>query len=473
MLNLRGAKALVTGGTLMAARKIDLLLKAGAHVTCFAPELDSEFTEIKKQENFTHITRMPDASDFVGLTIAFGASEDPIPNQLVFDFARAAGVLVNIVDDPMTCDFIMPAIIDRSPIIVAFSSSGAVPVFARTLKARFETMIPKAYGRLAEFSATYRDRVKSEIKTYTGRRRFWEAIVDGDIAEHVFMGKMDEARDLADQLLKDFAADSKHTPKGEVYLVGAGPGDPDLLTFRALRLMQKCDVVLYDRLLGEDILSLVRREAERVYVGKMNKDHALPQEEISELLVKLARQGKRVLRLKGGDPFVFGRGGEEIEKLAAAHIPFQVVPGITAASGVSSYAGIPLTHRDYAQSVAFVTGHTKEDRFNLDLDSLVRPGQTVVVYMGLSSLPQLADAFIEKGASPDLPAAAVSRGTRPGQKVVTGTLSSLPGKVAKAGLESPTLIIIGNVVKLHDQLAWFEENASDEPTLGSGAIQAR
>jgi uroporphyrin-III C-methyltransferase/precorrin-2 dehydrogenase/sirohydrochlorin ferrochelatase len=329
------------------------------------------------------------------------------------------------------------------------------------LKARFETTVPAAYGRLAEFAGEYRDRVKDAIPDMSRRRRFWETMIAGPIAEHLFSGQETEASALMDGLLEEAAKDGDQVPRGEVYLVGTGPGDPDLLTFRALRLMQQADVVLYDRLIGEGILNLVRRDADRIYVGKMKKEHSVSQEEISDMLIRLAKEGKRVLRLKGGDPFVFGRGGEEISCLAEQGINFQVIPGVTAANGCATYAGIPLTHRDHAQGYIVVTGHEKDGQLNLNWDSLIQPRQTVVIYMGLTSLGTIAEGFLENGADPDTPAAIIENGTRADQRVIIGTLGDLSDKATEANVQSPALIIVGSVVTLRDKLSWFasSENA--------------
>jgi len=283
------------------------------------------------------------------------------------------------------------------------------------------------------------------------RMRFWEDVLNGPVAELVLSGQQERAEAV---LQEQLACAPAGTATGEVYLVGAGPGDPDLLTFRALRLMQQADVVLFDRLVTPEILLLVRQDAERIHVGKQRSNHTMPQEEISRLLVALAQQGKRVLRLKGGDPFIFGRGGEEIAELAAAGIPFQIVPGITAASGCAAYAGIPLTHRDHAQSVRFVTGHLRDDSCDLDWPQLVHPGQTLVFYMGLVSLPQICRELMAHGASPTLPIALVQQGTTPQQKVYTGVLRSFADEMAERSVLPPTLIIVGEVVRLHDSLRW-------------------
>jgi len=368
--------------------------------------------------------------------------------------AKAAGVPVNVVDRPELCDFILPAVVDRSPLLIAVSSGGAAPLLTRILKARFETMIPASYGRLAQFAGSYRDRVRATVSRAESRLRFWDRLFDGPIAESLFSGQEEQAASLMETMLSEAANGENTGNDGEVFLVGAGPGDPDLLTFRALRLMQKADVVLYDRLIGDGILNLVRRDAERIYVGKLPKDHTVPQEDISQMLVRLAQEGKRVLRLKGGDPFMFGRGGEEIQALAEHGIPFQVIPGVTAATGSAAYAGIPLTHRDHAQSCVFVTGHAKDGEPDLNWTQLTQSNQTVVIYMGLTQLPGIVAGLLAHGARPDIPAAVVENGTRPGQKVTTSTLKELPDAAKDA--VSPALVIIGDVVLLRNKLSWFK-----------------
>lgn len=454
-LNLKGRRALVLGGGRPAARKAELLLRAGCAITVVAPELAEDFAQLAGREEIDHRQGPLTAGDLESCVIAYGASEDSQANEHLHKLATEAGVPVNVVDRPDLCDFIMPAIVDRAPVLAAVSSGGAAPLLTRHLKARLETAIPAAYGRLARFAGDQRDRVHELIPDAKKRLRFWEAFLTGPVAEYLFSGQDEAAETLLNNMLEEAASDADKPPVGEVYLVGAGPGDPDLLTFRALRLMQQADVVLYDRLIGDGILNLVRRDAERIYVGKMKRDHSLPQEDISRQLVRLAKEGKRVLRLKAGDPFIFGRGGEEIEELTREGIAFQVIPGITAASGCATYAGIPLTHRDHAQACVFVTGHGKDGKLDLNWQTLIQPNQTVVVYMGLSSLPQITAAFIAHGAEAATPAAVIEKGTREGQRVITGDLETLPGKVAAADLEGPALIIIGSVVTLRDNLSWF------------------
>lgn len=455
---------MVVGGGEVAARKTALLLKAGARITVIAPQIGMELQEQlrEQQGNITYRAEAFHAGHLGDAVLAIAATSDPVVNREVSKAAGRRRIPVNVVDNPALCSFIMPSILDRSPVLVAVSSGGASPVLTRLLRARLETLIPSAYGRLAAYAAELRTRVKRSFSHPEARRRFWENILQGPFAEMVLAGKDQAARAYLERALENKDSDDPVQEKaskemqGEVYLVGAGPGDPELLTFRAMRLMQQADVVVYDRLVSPEILDMVRRDAPRIYAGKERSKHVMPQESINELLVRLAKEGKRVLRLKGGDPFIFGRGGEEIETLSGQGIPFQVVPGITAANGAASYAGIPLTHRDYAQSCVFVTGHLKDGSVDLDWPMLARPKQTIVVYMGLLGLPVLCRQLIAHGLSPATPAAIVQQGTTHKQRVLTGTLETLPGLIASAHLVPPTLIIVGEVVKLHQKLAWFE-----------------
>ncbi len=451
-VGVRGRNCIVVGGGEVASRKVGMLLRAGAKVRVIAPELCADLAQQHSRGEIEWAAANFIADDLIAALLVVAATDDAAVNRSVFEAADARNMLVNVVDAPHLCSFIFPSIIDRSPIVVAVSSGGAAPVLARLLRAKLETLIPAGYGRLAALAGAFRERVKQRFGDTRQRRQFWEKVFDGPVAEQVLAGHDAAAHQALEQAL-DARADIP--AQGEVYLVGGGPGDPDLLTFRALRLMQKADVVVYDALISAGVLDLVRREAERIYVGKESNNHTLPQEEINVLLARLALEGKRVLRLKGGDPFIFGRGGEEIETLAEQGISFQVVPGISAANGVSSYAGIPLTHRDYAQSVLFTTGHLRAGALELDWIALCRPRQTVVIYMGLGGLAEICRQLVAHGLTPDLPAAAVMNGTQLDQKVVAGTLQTLPARVAQADLKSPSLIIIGEVVKLRDKLKWF------------------
>jgi uroporphyrin-III C-methyltransferase/precorrin-2 dehydrogenase/sirohydrochlorin ferrochelatase len=447
--NVKKKLCLVVGGGEVAKRKAGVLLEAGARVRVVAPEIA---TELAKQKGVEAVISCFDASHLDGVTLIIAATDDHKVNRQVSELAHQRNIPVNVVDDPELCSFIMPAILDRSPLMVAFSSGGASPVLTRMMRGKLETLIPQNYSRLAAFAERFRESVKQHVTNPAKRRIFWENALEGVVAEKVLTG--DEAS--AEAMLQQMLADEDNIQRGEVYLVGAGPGDPDLLTFRALRLMQKADVVVYDNLVSKPIVDMARRDAERIFVGKKRADHTLRQEEINALLVRLAREGKRVLRLKGGDPFIFGRGGEEIETLAADGIPFQVVPGITAASGVASYAGIPLTHRDYAQSCMFVTGHLKDGTMNLDWDALARPKQTVVVYMGLHGLDTLCGELVKHGMPDTTPIAIVQQGTTRNQRVITGTLATLPAIAEREKPQAPTLIIVGGVVTLREKLAWFK-----------------
>lgn len=464
-LNLKNRTVIVTGSGQQAARRACTALRAGANVTIIADTHSEALDEVSQQSNANvRVGELVD-SDLDGAFIVFAACEDAAQNERVCGLARARGIMVSS-ENWSDCDFTMPSIIDRSPLLVAISSAGTSPLLVRFIAQRLEATIPAAFGHLTRFLGEARHAIAKRMPDRLMRRHFLETLVDGPVADLVLAGDEQRAQTLLEKQADDYAARGP-SDLGEVYLVGGGPGDPDLLTFRALRLMQRADVVVYDRLIGSAIMDLVRPNAERIYVGKKRNDHALPQEEISKLLVRLAREGKRVLRLKGGDPFIFGRGGEEIELLAAEGIPFQIVPGITAASGCASFAGIPLTHRDHAQACVFVTGHTKTGRLSAEWVSLLQPGQTVVIYMGLAYLAELMSDFIAHGADPELPVAIVENGTRPNQKVATGTLSTIAGVASGEGFTGPALIIIGSVVTLRDKLAWF-----NPPSAGDAAATA-
>jgi len=452
-LHLAGRACLVVGGGPVAARKVDRLLAAGGHVTVVAPELCPELDGLRAGGRIEHLARAFEEGDLAGKVLVIAATADREVNAEVSRLAQARQLPVNVVDDPALCSFIMPSIVDRDPVSIAISTGGASPVLARLLRARIEALVPAAYGRLAGVMRDFRARVRERFPDMRVRRRFWEEVLQGPVAEMLFAGREKAALEALERRLES-AEDAPST--GEVYLVGGGPGDPDLLTFRALRLMQQADVVLYDRLVAPAIVDLCRREAERIYVGKERDRHAVPQEEVNGLLVSLAREGKRVLRLKGGDPFTFGRGGEEIDRLSEAGIPFQVVPGITAAAGCAAYAGIPLTHRDYAQSCIFVTAHARDGKMDLNWNALVQPRQTIAVYMGVGTIGLLCQSLVAHGMSAAMPAAIVERGTTERQRVFTGTLESLPSIATRNGVEPPAMLIIGEVVRLHEKLAWYE-----------------
>ncbi|MCU7807581.1 MAG: siroheme synthase CysG [Candidatus Thiodiazotropha sp. (ex Semelilucina semeliformis)] len=451
-LDVKNKPCLVVGGGSVAERKTASLLKSGADVALVAPELTHNLTTWRDMGQLTHQVREFSAQDLDGCHLVIAATDQPAVNRLISELANQQRIPVNVVDQPELCSFILPSVIDRSPVVAAISTGGASPVLARLIRTRLESMIPAGYGRLAELCNRFRQRVKETFAKPADRRLFWERTLESGVAERIFSGHDAEANELMEKALADTRLSQDI---GEVYLVGAGPGDPDLLTFRALRLMQQADVVVYDRLVAKPILELTRHEAEHIYVGKERDKHTMRQEEINKLLASLAKQGKRVLRLKGGDPFIFGRGGEEIDTLAAEGVPFQVIPGITAAAGCASYAGIPLTHRDYAQSVTFVTGHLKDGTMNLNWPMLAQPNQTIVFYMGLVGLPVICRELQHHGAGGDMPIALVQQGTTHKQRVFTGTLETIQQIVEKEKPKPPTLIIVGHVVELQEKLAWF------------------
>ncbi|MDZ7923199.1 MAG: siroheme synthase CysG [Marinagarivorans sp.] len=451
--DLKGKTCLLVGGGTIALRKARLLVKAGAKLRVVAPKIATELQALIESHGGHCLFERYSATHLEAAVLVVSATDIDSVNAKVAKDCNALRLPVNVVDNPALCSIITPAIIDRSPLLIAVTSGGEAPVLARMVRAKLESMLPASYGALAQLASRFRNAVKARFDDGDQRRRFWESTLQGPVAEQVFAGNVQ----LAEQLFEQALVSARDNTQGEVYLVGAGPGDPDLLTFKALRLMQQAEVVLYDRLVSEPILEMVRRDADRIFVGKKRADHALPQQDINQLLVDLAKQGKRVLRLKGGDPFIFGRGGEEIELLAENGINFQVVPGITAASGCAAYSGIPLTHRDHAQSVRFVTGHLKEGSCNLPFQEMTSSNQTLVFYMGLVSLPEICKQLIACGKAPNTPAALIERGTTPDHKVHIGDITSLPKLVKNTEIHAPTLLIIGSVVSLHSKLGWYKQ----------------
>ncbi|MBV1915940.1 MAG: siroheme synthase CysG [Pseudomonadales bacterium] len=453
-LDVKSSVCLIVGGGEVALRKARMLAKSGAQLRVVAPRINLSLSqlvddadcpgEIHEREYLT--------SDLTDVALVVVATDDTQLNIAISCQAKTQKIPVNVVDNPALCSFVFPSVLDRSPLVVAISSGGTSPVLARHLRARLETLIPSGYGKLAQLLGKFREPVKNRFKTLGQRRSFWEKVISGSVTELVLTGRLAEA----EQQLSEWIDGGKVVEQaGEVYLVGGGPGDPDLLTFRALRLMQQADVVLYDRLVSPEVLALVRKDAEQINVGKARDKHTVPQGDINSMLVRLAKEGKKVLRLKGGDPFIFGRGGEELEGLADAGIPFQVVPGITAANGCAAYAGIPLTHRDYAQSVQFVTGHLKNNSIDLHWDELVHENHTVVFYMGLVGLPTICQKLIEHGRDAETPVALVQKGTTDQQKVIVGTLDTIVELVSAEVIRPPTLIIVGGVVNLAGKLSWY------------------
>ena len=478
---LEDRKVLIVGGGEVALRKADLLSRAGACITILAPDISHELQALLTDSKHKFIYKNYNKTYMSGARVIIAATDDETLNHQIHADATELNIPVNVVDTPHLCDFIFPAIIDRNPIVIGISSNGKAPVLARLLRARLETLIPQGYGKLAKLAGEFRSEVKAKIPTLTGRRQFWERAFEGQVSQLMFAGNETEA---AAQLQADLdstaAAISKKSDNadavketdtiastlsdesekelpavGEVYIVGAGPGDPELLTFKALRLMQQADVVFYDALVSPQVLDLCRRDADKVFVGKKRSNHTVAQLGINELLVNHAKQGRRVVRLKGGDPFIFGRGGEEIESLRAHNVPYQVVPGITAANAAASYAGIPLTHRDHSQSVRFVTGFLKAGAPNSNFKNFLNTDETVVFYMGLHSLARLTEGLVDAGRSSETPIAIVSNASMSNQQVLTGTLATIVAKQEQAQLPTPALLIMGDVVSLHHDLAWY------------------
>ncbi|AML59996.1 Siroheme synthase [Serratia rubidaea] len=450
--DLKQRPVLVVGGGEVAARKVELLARAGAEIRIVAQSLSPELEQRRQSGGINWLGQAfaPHQLDEVFLVIA--ATDDAALNAQVYAEADKRRVLANVVDDQPRCSFIFPSIVDRSPLVVAVSSGGKAPVLARMLREKLEALLPASLGTMAQLAGGFRTRVKQQLSSIGARRRFWEKSLNGRFATLAANEQPQQAQQQLEQDLAAFAAGDEAT-QGEIALVGAGPGDVGLLTLRGLQVMQQADVVLYDHLVSDQILDLVRRDAERICVGKRAGAHLVIQEETNRLLVELAQQGKRVVRLKGGDPFIFGRGGEELQVAAAAGIPFQVVPGVTAAAGATAYAGIPLTHRDHAQSVTFITGHCRPDGDGLDWADLARARQTLAIYMGTMKAADISQRLIAHGREAQTPVAVISRGTRADQQVLTGTLQQLEQLAQQAPL--PALLVIGEVVELHHQIAWF------------------
>ena len=469
-LDIKSQLCLVIGGGEVAARKVALLRKAGGRIRVISPELCTNLTALLNENQIEYEARKYKQDDLYHSHLVIAATNHDEINKAVSTQAQALRIPVNVVDQPELSSFITPSVIDRSPVVAAVSTGGASPILARLIRTRLESLIPAGYGRLAELAARFRERVKARFRNPADRRQFWEEVLSGSIAERIFTGNVEEADKALEQALQET---KPNLFQGEVSLVGGGPGDPDLLSFRAMRLMQQADVIVYDRLVAKQVLELTRVDAKRIYVGKERNSHTMRQEEINKLLVDLAKEGKKVVRLKGGDPFIFGRGGEEIDTLSAEGIPFQVVPAVTAASGCAAYAGIPLTHRDYAQAVTFVTGHLKDGSMNLNWELLAQPSQTLVIYMGVLGLPILCKELIAHGVSPQMPIALVQQGTTEKQRVFTGTLSNIQAIVEREKPKPPTLIIVGKVVELQEKLSWYKtpsnprEGATSPITPGS------
>ncbi|RYC28480.1 siroheme synthase CysG [Yersinia pseudotuberculosis] len=461
--DLKQRPVLIVGGGEVAARKIELLHRAGAQVWVVAQTLSSELEQQYQDGRIHWLAQdfLPEQLDNVFLVIA--ATNDTVLNAAVFAAADQRCILANVVDDQPLCSFIFPSIVDRSPLVVAISSSGQAPVLARILREKLEALLPTRLSDMAAIAGRWRGRGKQHMASMGERRRFWEHAFSGRFASLISRGQLTEAENEL-----QLSLEGQHRALGEVALVGAGPGDAGLLTLRGLQVMQQADVVLYDHLVSPEVLDLVRRDAERICVGKRAGAHSVTQEATNQLLVTLAQQGKRVVRLKGGDPFIFGRGGEELQVVAQAGIPFQVVPGVTAAAGATAYAGIPLTHRDHAQSVTFITGHCRPDGDDLDWQALARGRQTLAIYMGTVKAAAISQQLIAHGRSSTTPVAVIGRGTRVDQQVLIGTLAQLESLAQQA--PTPALLVIGEVVNLHHQIAWFGQQPQTESAINPSVV---
>ncbi|AOV15713.1 uroporphyrinogen-III C-methyltransferase [Acidihalobacter aeolianus] len=445
--NLRGRSVLVVGGGKVAARKVRALLRSGASVCVAAERLGAELRDDLEAGRIAHVAGRYAGDVLRGRHLAIAATDDPETNRSVAVDARAAGVPVNVVDDPQHCDFILPAIVDRSPLLVAISSGGQAPMLARHVKTWIEARLPRSLSSAAELMGGLRERVKARFSTLPARRAFWERMLGGPELTLIDAHRVRDAWRELEQ-----GAEAAPPP---VALVGAGPGDPQLLTLRALQLIQGCDVVLYDALVSAPIMELVRPEAERVFVGKRAGGVHTPQHEIQRQMIDYARQGLRVVRLKGGDPMVFGRGGEEAEALSRAGIAFEVVPGISAANGCAAYAGIPLTHREHAHTVVITSGCAHPDGSEHDWSALAKRRHTLVFYMPLHELDAICTQLAAHGLPPDWPAALVAEGTQAGQQVLLGTLSTLPRLAEQREIASPALLMVGKTTALAERLHWY------------------
>jgi uroporphyrin-III C-methyltransferase/precorrin-2 dehydrogenase/sirohydrochlorin ferrochelatase len=466
-IDLKNKDCLVLGAGAVAARKIQILLKVGAKVTCIGLQISKEILALSEKRKLrlinadlkAHSDTILNSNYIKEFKLVVSTTGDSFIAQKVYRICELNHILVNTVDNRSLCNYISPAIVNRNPVIISVSSSGAAPVLARNIREQIEKLIPAKLGLLALKADSLRNKVKKTFNSMIERKKFWESFFERSISEDIL-----NERSLGsdESIIQEIG--SNIDSQGEVALVGAGPGDPELLTIKALRVMQKADIVFHDRLVSNEILELVRRDAELVSVGKSQGNHSVPQDQINQLLVKHAQLGKRAVRLKGGDPFVFGRGGEELQELKKHEIKFQIVPGITAAVGCSAYAGIPLTHRDYAQNVLFVTAHCKDSRDTLDWKSLAREKQTLAVYMGLMKSAYLSDNLIKHGKNPQTPVALIENGTSRQQRVIRGQLNNLQQTIELHNVVSPALIIIGEVAALADDLSWFNPQNNKNKT---------
>ncbi len=470
--NLSGRRCLVVGGGDVALRKIRLLKEAGARVTVVAPELNPQVQAMSAAALVDYVPGVYSPMFLPGNVLVIAATNSPDVNAQVFKDAEQRAMLSNSVDDPDHSSFITPAIVDRSPLVIAISSGGSAPVLARMVREKLERELSDGYASLARLAARWRDRVKLRLVSLTARRRFWETFFSRHV-EAAHTQHPQQLDDAMDHQLEAFARDSAASGEGEAWLVGAGPGDPSLLTLRAQQLLHRADVVLHDRLVPDAILAMARRDAEFIDVGKPLPGTGCAshvQDQTTALLIRLVSEGKRVCRLKGGDPFVFGRGGEEVTALQAEGLRYQIVPGITAASACAAYAGIPLTHRDHAQSVSLITGHGKDSQDTHDWRALARDRQTLALYMGVSRFGEISRKLQLHGRHGDTPVAVIERGTRPDQRVSVGTLRGLAELAKRERIEAPAMLIIGEVAAYAKTQQWFQPQSENTLQLKPVAV---
>ncbi|MEE9333538.1 MAG: siroheme synthase CysG [Granulosicoccaceae bacterium] len=463
-LSLKSRDCLVVGDGPNARRRARMLMRCGALVTLMAKDKPpASFDGLHR-----HLDRRFREEDPADYWLVIAAMEDVASNASIAQACQKHRTFCHEVTSQANSSFVLPAIIDRSPLLIAISSGSAATALVLSLKRKLDGLIPAAYAQMGELMDQHQGKLEKMIPKQSERALFWRPLLDGPIAQHASSNTAAHFEQSLEKAMAEYdhKVDAKKRT-GFVSLVGAGPGDPDLLTLRALQLIQSADVIVYDRLVSESIVDLRRKDTQMLYAGKAKSEHSMPQVAINQLLVDLAIKGHNVVRLKGGDPFIFGRGGEEIEMLAKNNIPFQVVPGVTAATGCSAYAGIPLTHRDHAQSCVFVTGHLKNDKINLNWKDFHDPTQTIVFYMGLTGLTRICATLIEIGRLADTPAALVEQGTTANQRTHVGTLESLPALVEHRAVKAPTLLIVGSVVSLHKTLNWFQPDQSQADTTQS------
>jgi uroporphyrin-III C-methyltransferase/precorrin-2 dehydrogenase/sirohydrochlorin ferrochelatase len=445
-VDLRDRLVVVVGGGVVAARKIDHLLAAQARVRVVSPGLGGDLELLRDAGRLEHLAQPFAPDSLLGAQLVVAATDDVAVNDAVAIASRERGIWVNVVDDAARSTFIFPAIVDRSPLIVAVGTAGSSPTLARRVRTQIEALLPQRLGQLAQYAGRWRADVKTALPELPARLKFWDRYFSGPVAAQLLAGQAQAADEAMHGALARARA-AGDSPTGEVYLIGVGPGDPDLLTVRALQLLQQADVLLYDRLVPKVILDRARRDAEKINVGKLPGRHDVPQSEINQLLVDCARRGLRVARVKGGDPFVFGRGGEELQVLRDAGIPVVVVPGVTAALGAAAASGIPLTHRGLSQTVTFVTATGKQGS-QLNWSGLAYPSQTVVFYMSAAQIDHIAERLMSHGLPGDHPAALVERATWPDQRVLMTTVGGMVARAQSAGLQSPTLLVVGEVAAL-------------------------